>query len=140
MVDRVLLGSFDGTYVLRVSRPGYDVKNTGLSEKNLAFDSRWAEVGQELMRGSVDFTPDAAGMMTFYYPTPMNPPPVVIAISQSPGGTIAVCGDRRSYGAGSGSFFLDVFTDRFTWRRNFSFEPTGYPYRIHYTVYRNVYG
>lgn len=142
MVDRVLLGAFDGTYVLRVSRPGYDVKNPALTPNQLSFDSRWQEAGQELMRGSVVFDPDPTGKMTFYYPSPMDPPPVVIAAAQSLSGTTVQTGDRRAHGSGASSVFLNIFTDRFEWRRVFSPEPeyTGFPYIIHYAVYRNVYG
>lgn len=42
MTNRVVLGALPGGgHGLRVSRPGFDVLNTGLAPKQLAFDSRW---------------------------------------------------------------------------------------------------
>lgn len=43
MANRVVLGEFDGDYVLRISRPGFNVLSTSLPRQNLAFDSRWPE-------------------------------------------------------------------------------------------------
>lgn len=55
MSNRVILGAFDSTFVLRVSRPGADVLNTALPVEQLAFDSRWASLAvihqQGLVRG-----------------------------------------------------------------------------------------
>jgi len=42
MTNRVIFGDFNGEYVLRVSRPGYNVA-AALATKNLAFDSRWPD-------------------------------------------------------------------------------------------------
>jgi hypothetical protein len=41
MSNRIVLGAFDGTFVLRVSRPGYNVLDTSLAQDGIAFDSRW---------------------------------------------------------------------------------------------------
>ncbi|WP_274426740.1 hypothetical protein [Chelativorans sp. YIM 93263] len=53
MANRVVLGAFDGTYVLRCSRPGYNVLSTGLPVERLSFDSRWDEVGNIMLTGSI---------------------------------------------------------------------------------------
>lgn len=53
MANRVVVGAFAGTYVLRVSRPGFDVLNGGLTPEQLVFDSRWSEAGNVFLRGSV---------------------------------------------------------------------------------------
>lgn len=58
MANRVILGEFNGDYVLRVSRPGHNVLNTALARKNLAFDSRWPETLQVVNQGRV-FQPAA---------------------------------------------------------------------------------
>ena len=42
MSNRVVYGALPGGgFGLRVSRPGHDVTNTGLTGKQLSFDSRW---------------------------------------------------------------------------------------------------
>lgn len=41
MANRVVLGAFDGTYVLRVSTPTKNVLDTALSKQDIVFDSRW---------------------------------------------------------------------------------------------------
>lgn len=43
MVNRVVLGAHAGTYVLRVSRPGYNVLNDSIPLSAVAFDSRWGD-------------------------------------------------------------------------------------------------
>lgn len=53
MANRTILGEFDGTYVLRVSRPGADVLNASLSPEFLAFDSRWQDTARVYMSGVV---------------------------------------------------------------------------------------
>lgn len=52
MVKRVSLGRWgDGSYRLRVSRPGFDVDNTALTPSQLAFDSTLDGYGQLLYTG-----------------------------------------------------------------------------------------
>ncbi|MGO7308774.1 hypothetical protein ACCS91_33505 [Rhizobium ruizarguesonis] len=57
MSNRLVLGSFANTFVLRVSRPGVDVLNTAVPVEQLAFDSRWtglaAIVQSGLLRGTM---------------------------------------------------------------------------------------
>lgn len=55
MANRVVLGAFNGTYVLRVSRPGYNVLDPALPPERLVFDSRWAEANNCFAVGSVTF-------------------------------------------------------------------------------------
>lgn len=43
-IGGVVLGNFDGTPRLRVARPGYDVMDTTLSDRELVFDSTWPEI------------------------------------------------------------------------------------------------
>lgn len=40
MTNRLIIGAHAGTYVLRASRPGYDVTNDGIDPAGVAFDSR----------------------------------------------------------------------------------------------------
>lgn len=53
MANRVILGAFDGTHVLRVSKPGYNVLDPNLPASALSFDSRWAEIAGVFMEGTV---------------------------------------------------------------------------------------
>lgn len=54
MTSRVIVGALPGGgYGLRVSRPGHDVTNTGLTGQQLAFDSRWPATARVFLNGSV---------------------------------------------------------------------------------------
>lgn len=55
MVNRIVLGAFDNTFVLRASRPTFDVLSTGLTTNQLAFDSRWGEASNCFLIGSFTF-------------------------------------------------------------------------------------
>lgn len=68
MTDKVILGAFDNTYVLRVALPGYDVKDPNLPTKCLAFDSRWNAMATVVMSGTVRGrarTQDMTGMQWY---------------------------------------------------------------------------
>ena len=51
MVNRVVLGAFDSTFVLRASRPGFNVLTTTLTPEQTAFDSRWADAANVYASG-----------------------------------------------------------------------------------------
>lgn len=53
MANRVILGAHNGSMVLRVSRPGYDVTSTSLTRKQLAFDSTVSNCLRVLYQGEV---------------------------------------------------------------------------------------
>ncbi|MBC2806648.1 hypothetical protein C3Y94_026200 [Rhizobium ruizarguesonis] len=57
MSNRLILGAFDNTFVLRISRPGANVLDPALPVEQLAFDSRWASLAvihqQGLLRGQM---------------------------------------------------------------------------------------
>lgn len=55
MANRVVLGEFGGDYVLRVSRPGFNVLDPALPRHQLAFDSRWPENLNIASRGTFAF-------------------------------------------------------------------------------------
>lgn len=78
MANRVVVGAFAGTYVLRGSRPGFDVLNTGLTNNQLAFDSRWDEIGNVLQTGT--FTVSGSGTLPLRpLPAGMTSPPIILA-------------------------------------------------------------
>jgi hypothetical protein len=53
MSNRLVLGSFDNTYLLRVSRPGANVLNPSLPVESLAFDSRWTNMFTVVQSGNI---------------------------------------------------------------------------------------
>lgn len=55
MTNRLILGAFAGTFVLRVSRPGFNVMDDSLPPECISFDSRWQETMNVLMSGQVTF-------------------------------------------------------------------------------------
>jgi len=56
MANRVVLGAFDSTFVLRASLPGQNVLSTALTAKQLAFSSEWAEAANCFLTGSITFS------------------------------------------------------------------------------------
>lgn len=85
MANRTVLGAFDGTYVLRTSRPGYDVLNTGLAAKELAFDSRWGSAANILASGITRMTLVTGDLVGYTYcnislPAGLSRVPVVRAL------------------------------------------------------------
>lgn len=61
MTNRVIVGNFDGAIRLRVSRPTYDVFDTTLPARNLAFDSTWDAAANVYTRGSYTLTTSTGG-------------------------------------------------------------------------------
>lgn len=55
MSNRLILGSFANTFVLRVSRPGYNVLDDSLPPECISFDSRWQETMNVIQSGRVNF-------------------------------------------------------------------------------------
>jgi hypothetical protein len=53
MTNRIILGAFEGTYVLRASKPGYNVLDPALTKEQLAFDSRYFTAMRVLSQGTV---------------------------------------------------------------------------------------
>lgn len=61
MANRLVLGAVDGSYKLKVSKPGYDVM-TALQNKQLAFSTDWNEAGNIIAIGSVALSGDQVQM------------------------------------------------------------------------------
>lgn len=140
MVNRVVLGAFDGTYVLRASRPGFDVLNTGLTRNQLAFDSRWSETGLEFMSGT--FAVDHGDSVTINYGTTFAQPPIVVLRCIGNGVYFALTDHYNHLGANNPfSSRLRVNVSSFSFFRGTTVPiPPGTGMTCHYTVYRNVYG
>lgn len=142
MANRVVLGAFDGTYVLRVSRPGYNVLSTSLTSEQLAFDSRWQEAGNVYMTGSVVMTtpPSDVGSITVNFGEVLPTAPLVVIRARSRNSN-NIYVPRMPISSGYNG--LTVTTSSFTLE--------GCPYAwpvdagtpgdntIFYTVYRNFY-
>lgn len=80
MVNRVVLGALPGGGVgLRVSRPGFDVLNTALTGKQIAFDSRWAASGRVVTMGAVS-VPNTDSATTVNFGVTLPSVPVVIGM------------------------------------------------------------
>ncbi|WP_299937482.1 hypothetical protein [uncultured Nitratireductor sp.] len=88
MVDRTLLGLFNGDYRLRCSLPNYDVKNAGLTPEQLSFDSSWSEIGNILKRGQ--FQISGSGGFTVYYGATYASPPMVVLHMSGPNNDTSV--------------------------------------------------
>lgn len=68
MTNRVVLGDFDGTKVLRISRAGNDVLDPDLPKEGLSFDSRWLVALRFMTSGSFVSGIGTVGMVTVPYP------------------------------------------------------------------------
>lgn len=134
MANRIILGAFDGTYVLRVSRPGFDVLNPSLPPEQLAFDSRWQETGNVYMEGT--FSIGNSGAYTVEFGTTFPTPPVVIVrVIGSSGGVLTYTNQEM------GETLLQVRTYQFSFIKGGSlsgFQFSGTRTCL-YTVYRNLY-
>ena len=81
MVTRAVLGTFSGVQRLRVSRPGFDALDTGLSPIELAFDSTWTSMIQVLYAvtaQSAGSKTSGFGLYKLYDWTPLTYVPVVL--------------------------------------------------------------
>lgn len=139
MANRVVLGAFDGTYVLRVSRPGFNVLSTGLTTNQLAFDSRWSDTGLEFMSGN--FTADNSGSVTINYGTTFATPPTVIFRIIGDGGAYKTTDSNWTLEPATGVSNVNVNTSSFTFTKGSG----GHPFptwsgsrTVYYTVLRNL--
>lgn len=89
MVARSVLGLFDGSYRLRVSKPGNNVLSTGLTREQLAFDSTWDEIIQIVASGTATSSNSNEGSSTFKryllyeFATPLTYVPMVLLLGPS---------------------------------------------------------
>ena len=141
MANRVVLGAFDGTHVLRVSRPGFNVLSTGLTPKQLAFDSRWQESGNVFMSGNFS-APATGSWLTIPFGTTFNTPPLVL---------LRIIGDGPRYLPSLSQVDLWVNTSE---HNSILINTSNFQYRkgqfndlnfmdtrtVYHTVLRNVYG
>lgn len=143
MANRVVLGSFGGTYVLRVSRPGFNVLDDGLSPNAVAFDSRWSDAGNLYMSGSVSisgqYTPSRTSGYSevMYGRTFSNRPLVVSTIDSADGGFIPMPVFR--WGLNEALAWVGTSKVGFAKWGTVSPDPTRGTRTIWYKVYRNIY-
>lgn len=86
MANRVVMGAFDSTHVLRVSKPGHNVLAPGLSKEQLSFDSRWSESALVLIAGIVAVPVGAWTAVTVNFGVTLSYIPIVIATMRLSGG------------------------------------------------------
>lgn len=138
MTDRVLIGAHDGTHVFRASRPGFDVKNTALSPERLAFDSRWPEIGNILMRGTFQLSGVSHGEVSFG--ATYTYPPLLIVHMSGPNN------DTSKWFLIDVACWFDFNIQLYVWRDRFRIEKLdsnniGASQRtFRYTVMKNFYG
>jgi hypothetical protein len=65
MTNRVFMGVFQGDMRLRISKPGFDVMNAGLTAEQLAFDSAWGRLGKVWMKGAVTLSSNQSIVIPF---------------------------------------------------------------------------
>ncbi|ESY35777.1 hypothetical protein NKK48_01610 [Mesorhizobium sp. C386A] len=146
MANRVLIGSFAGDQVLRISRPGFDVLDDTLDLNSVAFDSRWSEVGNVVMSGSGLTTQSNGGTnwktVTFPTPYPAGVVPLVICWfrASTSGGIIYHNLGAAPYATGQSGYIFQ--TSLFVDETHFQFGPfnqtTVIPFN--YFVMDNYYG
>lgn len=81
MTDRVVLGALPGGgYGLRVSLPGFDVKNANLAPNQKAFDSEWTNTLKYHAIGSVFLPVNTGGSppVVVSFPALSSPPPTLL--------------------------------------------------------------
>jgi hypothetical protein len=141
MSNRVVLGAFDGTYVLRVSRPGFDVLDPNLAKELLAFDSRWDEAGNVYMTGSgvIPTGPGSSQTATIDFGATIDPPPLAIGLIEASGPYLGTGYHLMSNmdGAMANTGFQNSIVTTTTQVKLISTEE-GKPF--FYAVLRNVYG
>lgn len=140
MANRVVLGAFDGTYVLRVSRPGFNVLSTGLTRSQLSFDSRWPETGNELLSGS--FSINTSNTVTINFGTTLADVPIVsLRVRGSDGASYIAHSAYDDSMLSTTHFSLEVSTSQFSFRKGWPY-PTdlfGGTSLVAYNVFRNVF-
>ncbi|TKT78434.1 hypothetical protein [Aquamicrobium sp. LC103] len=137
MANRVILGAFDGTYVLRVSRPGFNVLSTGLPNESLVFDSRWVESSNIFMQGAVSPVNPPPWNIDIPFGTTFALPPVILyAVTDDGGGTYNVYENVGTHvrinGATNGAGPITSF--------RIGFDVAQYNQIVHYYVLRNFHG
>ncbi len=87
MVARSVLGLFDGSYRLRVSKPAKNVLSTSLTRDELAFDSAWDEIIQIVAAGTATSNNTNEGgtlfkrYLLYEFPTPLAYVPMVLLLN-----------------------------------------------------------
>lgn len=138
MANRVILGEFGGDYVLRVSRPGFNVLDPALPRQNLAFDSRWPENMNIVASGTLGYSGSAVSAIN--HGMGYGTGPACFAWFQY-GGYIYqpdLLGPQVSFDGGRQSLSMSVTTSqlRFTGGGDRGFPPV----TVHYLVLRNSNG
>lgn len=119
MTNRTVLGPLPGGGIgLRVSRPGFNVLDGGLTGQQVAFDSRWLDAAVVYMQGSVVVPVGSAGS---YYPvsfgTTFSVQPPVIAFRDNSGALVPLTsadgtGNNGWYPSGSFVDSIRIYNDR----------------------------
>jgi hypothetical protein len=94
MANRVVLGAFDNTFVLRVSRPGNNVLDTALAPEKLSFDSRWNSLLKVVQQGTIRGTMAYVDMVGWQWYANIYIPPSLYVAGNFP---LIICSVRPHY-------------------------------------------
>jgi hypothetical protein len=135
VTNRVLLGStVSGRYGLRVSKPGFDVTDPGLTGQQLSFESEWASTARLHASGSVS-VPEGTGGFTSVYFSALPVFPAVIAYLERGGVTRPIqVGNTIQSGGWADDFAytpMRIYPDHLDFRQMVG--PNG-AYTAHYIV------
>lgn len=133
MANRVVLGEFDGDYVLRISRPGFNVLSTSLPRQNLAFDSRWPENMNIVTSATVTVS---TGTTNFSHGMSYTNGPVALAWMQRNGYVYQV----DNTGAGAPDSGVTRYTSMLVTQTQLRLQTTLSTATVHYLVLRNSNG
>lgn len=127
MTNRVVMGALPGGGMgLRVSRPGHNVLDGGLTGQQLAFDSRWPATSRLFMNGSVTLTsvfPVAYHTVSFGLTFGSVPPVIMMQRNTAGSAWRAVDGTLSNQWESTGGFGYAparVFADRLEIMRPFT--------------------
>lgn len=136
MTNRVIVGALPGGgHGLRVSRPGHDVTNTGLTGQQLAFDSRWPATARMFLNGTVTLgVIFPIAYTTVSFGTTFASVPPVIIMQRDTSGSVwrTVDGSLNDTWTPSGGIFepARVFADRIELMHPFTGSSREYCYLV----------
>lgn len=126
MANRVVHGALPGGgFGLRVSRPGYNVLDAGLTGKQLAFDSRWGAAARLFLNGKVTLSsvfPVAYHTVSFGATFASVPPVIIMQRLTSGASWQLVDGSLNNTWLPSGGIYepARVYSDRLEIMRPFT--------------------
>jgi hypothetical protein len=82
MTNRLILGAHAGTYVLRASRPGYNVLDDGIAPAGVGFDSRRTSALKVRLQGIVAWSGGTPSTASISFGMTFPSPPIIFLASR----------------------------------------------------------